>query len=84
MPGRAGRPMLNSASLERIDALEVAARYELPVVVTAAGDSGMPQNTEERVTNASRWWMPRSPKASRSSGCMSIRWYFPSRWIASS
>jgi 5-methyltetrahydrofolate--homocysteine methyltransferase len=52
--GRAGKPLLNSASLERIDALDLAKEKELPVVLTAAGASGMPQNTEERVENASR------------------------------
>ena len=49
-----GPPMLNSASLERIEALELAAQLKGPVVVTAAGESGMPTNTEERVANASR------------------------------
>jgi 5-methyltetrahydrofolate--homocysteine methyltransferase len=52
--GKAGRPLLNSASLERIDALDLAKDRELPVVVTAAGANGMPQNTEERMVNASR------------------------------
>jgi 5-methyltetrahydrofolate--homocysteine methyltransferase len=52
--GKAGPPLLNSASLERIDALDLAHDRGLPVVVTAAGGSGMPQNTEERVTNATR------------------------------
>ena len=51
---RVGPPMLNSASLERIEALDLAARLKGPVVVTAAGDSGMPTNTQERVVNASR------------------------------
>jgi 5-methyltetrahydrofolate--homocysteine methyltransferase len=51
---RVGPPMLNSGSLERIEALDLAARLKGPVVVTAAGDSGMPTNTEERVVNASR------------------------------
>ncbi len=46
--------MLNSASLERIEALDLAKRYNTAVIVTAAGDSGMPQNEEERVQNASR------------------------------
>jgi cobalamin-dependent methionine synthase I len=49
-----GRPMLNSASLERLDALDLAVEYKARVIVTAAGESGMPSNTEERVTNASR------------------------------
>jgi cobalamin-dependent methionine synthase I len=52
--GQAGRPLLNSASLERLEALDFAAHYELPVVITAAGGSGMPQNAEERVDYASR------------------------------
>ena len=50
----ARKPLLNSASLERIEALDVAARKGLPVVVTAAGAGGMPQNAEERVANASK------------------------------
>lgn len=52
--GRAGRPMLNSASLERMDALNRASSSGLPVVVTAAGESGMPQGADQRVQNASR------------------------------
>ena len=48
------RPMLNSASLERIDSLAPAAKYKARVVVTAAGETGMPDGTEERVANASR------------------------------
>jgi 5-methyltetrahydrofolate--homocysteine methyltransferase len=52
--GTQGPPLLNSASLERMEALEFAKAHGLPVVVTAAGESGMPQNTEERVHNATR------------------------------
>jgi len=52
--GKAGKPLLNSASLERIEALEIARRYGLPVVVTAAGESGMPHDAEERIDHASR------------------------------
>jgi len=51
---RVGPPMLNSASLERIEALQLAAQLRGPVVVTAAGESGMPTDAEERVINASR------------------------------
>ena len=47
-------PMLNSASLERIEALELAANIQGTVVVTAAGESGMPTNAKERVANAGR------------------------------
>ncbi len=49
-----GRALLNSASLERIGALEIAASRGIPVVVTAAGEKGMPQDDLERVANASR------------------------------
>jgi len=51
---RAGRTMLNSASLERIDALDLVGKYDACVIVTAAGESGMPQDADERVANASR------------------------------
>lgn len=47
-------PMLNSASLERLDALDAAVAAGGPVIVTAAGDSGMPTGAEERVANAQR------------------------------
>ena len=47
------RPMLNSASLERLDALDLAIDHNARVVVTAAGDSGMPESAQERVGNAS-------------------------------
>ena len=49
----AGKPLLNSASLERLDALEIVSRYDLPVVITASGRSGMPQSAAERVEYAS-------------------------------
>jgi cobalamin-dependent methionine synthase I len=52
--GRSGRTLLNSASLERLEALEMARRHNTRVVVTAAGEKGMPQNEAERVSNASR------------------------------
>ena len=51
---RAGRAMLNSASLERIDVLDLVGKYDTRVIVTAAGESGMPQSADERVANASR------------------------------
>ncbi len=49
----AGRPLLNSASLERIDALDLAIEHNAHVIVTAAGASGMPADGDERVGNAS-------------------------------
>ena len=48
------RGLLNSASLERLDALDLAREYDVQVIVTAAGESGMPSDTAERVANASR------------------------------
>ena len=52
--GRAGRMLLNSASLERLEALALAKQYVTQVIVTAAGGSGMPQDDAERINNASR------------------------------
>ena len=52
-PARA-RPMLNSASLERLDALDLAREHDCRAVVTAAGERGMPDGADERVANASR------------------------------
>ncbi len=51
---RRGRPLLNSASLERLDALDIAGEHDARVIVTAAGDSGMPNGSDERVHNASQ------------------------------
>ena len=48
------RPLLNSASLERKAALDLAVEHNAKVIVTGAGESGMPENDEQRVSNASR------------------------------
>jgi 5-methyltetrahydrofolate--homocysteine methyltransferase len=48
----AQRPLLNSASLERLDGLDLAKEFNAQVVITAAGKSGMPQNTAERMEHA--------------------------------
>jgi 5-methyltetrahydrofolate corrinoid/iron sulfur protein methyltransferase len=48
-----GPPMLNSASLERAEALALAAETGGAVIVTASGASAMPDGTAERVANAS-------------------------------
>ena len=48
------RPMLNSASLERLDALDLAREHDCRVVITAAGEKGMPDGADERIVNASR------------------------------
>ena len=52
--GRAGKPMINSCSLERLETLDSVVEYGARVIVTAAGDAGMPQDDEERVENADR------------------------------
>ncbi|MDP6350705.1 MAG: dihydropteroate synthase [Alphaproteobacteria bacterium] len=48
------RPMLNSASLERPDGIDLAVAHGARLVVTAAGATGMPDGPDERVTNATR------------------------------
>ena len=48
------RPLLNSASLERLEALDLASLRNAQVVVTAAGDAGMPEGTDARFDNATR------------------------------
>ncbi len=50
--GRNGPPMLNSASMERPGALDLAVQYNAAAVVTAAGTSAMPHGAGERVDNA--------------------------------
>lgn len=47
-------PLLNSASLERVEALDLAVEHGARVIVTAAGADGMPSDAEERIDNASR------------------------------
>ncbi len=49
---QAGPPLLNSASLERLDILDLAAERGSPVVLTAAGRGGMPAGVHDRVANA--------------------------------
>jgi cobalamin-dependent methionine synthase I len=51
---QSGRSLLNSASLERLEALDLARKHDTRIIVTAAGEKGMPQNDAERVSNASR------------------------------
>ncbi len=49
--GRAGRPIVNSVALERIDTLDLVKEHDARVVITAAGSSGMPSDDVERVEN---------------------------------
>lgn len=50
----AGDPLLNSASLDRLDVLDLAAAEGCPVVLGASGDGAMPASADERVTNGRR------------------------------
>ncbi len=50
----AGAPLLNSASLERLDVLDLAAAEECAVILGASGEHGMPGSAAERVANATR------------------------------
>ena len=45
-------PLLNSASRERLDVLDLAAEHGCPVIASAAGGTDLPSNAEERVANA--------------------------------
>ncbi|MBA12638.1 MAG: hypothetical protein CL751_01580 [Chloroflexi bacterium] len=49
-----GAPMINSASLERVEVLDIAEYYNTNVVVTSAGDAAMPSTALERIENAAR------------------------------
>lgn len=49
---RAGPPLLNSAALDRLDVLDLAAAEGCSVVLSATGVSGMPTNADERTANA--------------------------------
>jgi len=51
--GRNGPALLNSASMERREALDLAVQHGAAVIVTAAGESAMPDGTAGRVVNAS-------------------------------
>lgn len=46
-----GRPMVNSVSLERTDAIDVAKAAKAVVIASAAGAEGLPNAVEERMHN---------------------------------
>jgi 5-methyltetrahydrofolate--homocysteine methyltransferase len=52
------RPMVNSVSLERPDAIGVAAEFKAVVIASAAGEKDLPATTEQRLANLARL-MPR-------------------------
>jgi 5-methyltetrahydrofolate--homocysteine methyltransferase len=49
-----GAPLLNSASLERLDAIALAARHNAAVVASAAGAHAIPHAAAERLENLAR------------------------------
>ncbi len=44
-------PMINSISLEREDAVDLAIQYSAHAIVSAAGRTGLPQTAEEKIKN---------------------------------
>jgi 5-methyltetrahydrofolate--homocysteine methyltransferase len=46
-----GPAMVNSVSLERADAIAVAAEFKAAVVASAAGEKGLPSSLDERLAN---------------------------------
>jgi 5-methyltetrahydrofolate--homocysteine methyltransferase len=49
-----GRLLLNSASIERLEVLDLAAASGSAVILAASGAGGMPSNADERFANAAR------------------------------
>ena len=50
--GRAGRPVVNSLSLERPEVLDMVREHDGRVIALATGEAGMPEDDDERVENA--------------------------------
>lgn len=46
-----GKPMVNSVSLERSEAITIAAKHGAVVIASAAGEKGLPSSNEERMAN---------------------------------
>ena len=49
--GGSGRPLLNSAALERPEVLDLVREFDSRVIITASGEGGMPDDEEERIAN---------------------------------
>ena len=52
--GSSGRPMVNSVALERLDTLDLIVDHDAKCIISAASESGMPENADERLENATR------------------------------
>lgn len=48
------RPMLNSASLERLEVVELAGKAKCPAIVMSSGEAGLPEGVEDRLANLDR------------------------------
>lgn len=48
------RPMLNSASLERPEAIQLARKYNAVCIVMASSESGLPEGVDDRLANLDR------------------------------
>lgn len=49
-----GKPMVNSVSLERADAVKLSAEFGAVVIASAAGEKGLPATTAEKMGNIER------------------------------
>jgi 5-methyltetrahydrofolate--homocysteine methyltransferase len=49
--GKQGRPMINSVALDRLETMDLVRKHDAKVIVSAAGEAGMPADAEERVAN---------------------------------
>jgi cobalamin-dependent methionine synthase I len=49
-----GRPMINSVALERPEVFDLVVEHNGRAIITAAGESGMPSDANERVANVTR------------------------------
>lgn len=52
--GTTGSPMINSVSLERKEAISLAAEFGAEVVASAAGEHDLPATVEQRISNLDR------------------------------
>ncbi len=48
------RPMVNSVSLERVEAIGTSAEFKAVVIASAAGEKDLPSTTEDRLANLDR------------------------------
>lgn len=52
--GSIGRPMVNSVALERLETLDLVVEHDAKCIVSAASESGMPENAQQRIDNATK------------------------------